>query len=251
MRSILLSTLSIAKAPIRTACTRPCVRAISTMTDTAIPRRRMNNPVIFVCDIQEKFRNAIYEFDKVVLTAQKVLRAAHALQIPIYATTQNRARLGDTVAELAPYLSPPLCRAHDDKTLFSMLTPSITAHLAQEQQPAEIVLLGIEGHICVTQTALDARRAGHAVYVLADGVSSCNREEVPLALARLRAEGGGGGGGGKGSITVTTSEAWLYECVGDAGLPDFKAVIGIVKDTAADTRAALRALAPVPGVARM
>ncbi|ROV87350.1 hypothetical protein VSDG_09872 [Cytospora chrysosperma] len=208
------------------------------MTDTAAPRRRMNNPVIFVCDIQEKFRNAIYEFDKVVLTAQKVLRAAHALQIPIYATTQNRARLGDTVAELAPFLSPPLCRAHDDKTLFSMLTPAITAHLAQDhQQPAEIVLLGIESHICVTQTALDARRAGHAVYVLADGVSSCNREEVPLALARLRAEGG----------------AWLYECVGDAGLPDFKAVIGIVKDTAADTTAALRALAPapVPGAAKM
>lgn len=221
--------------------------------------------MIFVCDIQEKFRNAIYEFDKVVLTAQKVLRAAHALQIPIYATTQNRARLGDTVAELAPFLSPPLCRAHDDKTLFSMLTPAITAHLAQDhqqqqqQEPAEIVLLGIESHICVTQTALDARRAGHAVYVLADGVSSCNREEVPLALARLRAEGGvgnGGNGEGKGkggSITVTTSEAWLYECVGDAGLPDFKAVIGIVKDTAADTTAALRALAPapVPGAAKM
>jgi hypothetical protein len=46
--------------------------------------------------------------------------------------------------------------------------------------------------------------------VIADGVSSCNKEEVPIALARLRSEG----------VVVTTSESWLYECVGDAGLPE-------------------------------
>lgn len=125
-----------------------------------------------------------------------------------------------------------------------MLTPAIASRLAAAGAgaPAEIAIVGIESHICVAQTALDARRAGHAVRVLADGVSSCNREEVPVALARLR---------GLGGVAVTTSEAWLYECVSDAGLPEFRDVIGIVKDTAADTKAALRALAPVPGAARM
>ncbi|KUI59822.1 Isochorismatase domain-containing protein 2, mitochondrial [Cytospora mali] len=206
------------------------------MTDAAAHQRRLSN----VCDLQEKFRNAIYEFDKVVLTAQKVLRAAQALQIPIYATTQNRARLGNTVSELEPYLSSPLCKFHVDKTLFSMITPTISSHLTTTQPPAEIVIVGIESHICVTQTALDARRAGHKVYVLADGVSSCNREEVPVALDRLRAEG----------VVVTTSEGWLYECVGDAGIAEFKDIIGIVKDTAADTRTVLQALAPVPGAAK-
>jgi hypothetical protein len=49
------------------------------------------------------------------------------------------------------------------------------------------------------------------VYVIADGVSSCNKEEVPIALARLRHEG----------ATVTTSESFLYECVGDAGTPEY------------------------------
>ncbi|ROW17509.1 hypothetical protein VPNG_00924 [Cytospora leucostoma] len=215
------------------------------MADAASPRRRFNNPAIFICDLQEKFRNAIYGFDKVkpvinnsVLTAQKVLRAAHALQIPIYVTTQNRARLGTTVSELEPYLTTDLVRAHADKTLFSMFVPAIADQLAQE--PGEIVIVGIESHICVTQTALDAARAGHRVYVLADGVSSCNREEVPVALDRLRAEDG---------VTVTTSEGWLYEAVGDAGVPEFKSVIGIVKDTSADTRAVLQALAPAPAPA--
>ncbi len=81
-------------------------------------------------------------------------------------------------------------------TLLSTLPPS-----------SSIVLVGIEAHICVTQTALDLLKEGHRVYVLADGVSSCNKEEVGIALRRLRGEG----------VVVTTSEGWLFECLGDAG----------------------------------
>lgn len=162
------------------------------------------------------------------------------LSIPILVTTQNRARLGDTVSELSPYLSGPLCKAQVDKTIFSMWISSLTAHLptstTNSSSLPDIVLVGIESHICITQTALDAKRAGHKVYVLADGVSSCNREEVPIALARLRAEG----------VIVTTSESWLYEVVGDASLPVFKEIIKIVKDTAQDTKLVLNALTPLP-----
>ncbi|KAL8285200.1 hypothetical protein RB597_002345 [Gaeumannomyces tritici] len=219
----------------------------------------VENPVIFVCDIQEKFRNAIWEFDKVVLTAQKVLKAAQVLSIPIYATTQNRARLGATVPELDRLLAAagPLTREHSDKTRFSMWTPSVQHALARDLSSsststtttntnanapppppppptASVAIVGIESHICVTQTALDLLRAGHRVHVLADGVSSCNREEVPLALARLRAEG----------AVVTSSEAWLYEVVGDAAAPEFRAIVGLVKESSSDTAAALRSLHP-------
>ncbi|KAJ0114050.1 hypothetical protein J7T55_007884 [Diaporthe amygdali] len=222
-----------------TPYTSPAIQPFSKMAEKPTARRRMNNPAIFVCDLQEKFRNAIYEFDKVVLTTQKVLRAAQALNIPIYTTTQNRARLGETVPELQQYLDSPLCKTHADKTLFSMFIPSVTEKLGTA--PAEIVLVGIESHICITQTALDARAAGHKVYVLADGVSSCNKEEVPIALARLRAEG----------VVVTTSESWLYEFVGDAGIPEFKSIIGIVKDTSADTKKVLQTLSPVQGASKI
>lgn len=121
-----------------------------------------------------------------------------------------------------------------------MWLPQLTSSSALDPQ-ADIILVGIESHICITQTALDALRAGHKVYVLADGVSSCNKEEVPIALARLRAEG----------VVVTTSESWLYEVVGDAGAPEFKSLIGIVKDTMQDTKKALAALAPVQGAAKI
>lgn len=119
--------------------------------------------------------------------------------------------------------------------------PSSSTSLSTSIQPAttEIILVGIESHICITQTALDALASNPGntkVYVLADAVSSCNKEEVPLALSRLRAEG----------VIVTTSESWMYEAVGNAGRPEFKDIIKIVKDTVKDTQVALGSLAPLP-----
>ena len=95
-----------------------------------------------------------------------------------------------------------------------------------------MVIVGIESHICVTQTALDLLADGHKVYVLADGVSSCNPEEVPIALARLRGEG----------VVVTTSEGFLYECMGDAGIGEFREMSRLVKEFSGETGEGLRGL---------
>jgi hypothetical protein len=100
---------------------------------------------------------------------------------------------------------------------------------------SSVALVGIESHICITQTALDLRAKGHKVYVIADGVSSCNSAEVVVALDRLRAEQG---------VTVTTSESWMYECLGDANHPSFKALFNVVKGSMADTKKVLETLPP-------
>lgn len=142
-----------------------------------------------------------------ITTTQKLLRAAEILKIPVYATTQNSARLGPLCKELNLPVevgaaggeggqSGPRVVEHVDKTAFSMWVPDIARHF-QGGEKSEVVIVGIESHICVTQTTLDALREGHKVYIIADGVSSCNKEEVPIALARLRAEG----------AVVTTSES--------------------------------------------
>ncbi|SPN98358.1 related to isochorismatase family hydrolase [Cephalotrichum gorgonifer] len=192
---------------------------------TATPSRRIERPVLFVCDLQEKFRPAVHAFDEIILTTRKLLRFAEALSIPVKTTTQNAARLGPTVPELD-------CPApHIDKTAFSMFIPPLSTSLAPN---SSVAIVGIETHICVTQTALDLLAAGHKVYVIADGVGSCNREEVPLALQRLTAAG----------VIVTSSEGWMYEVMGDAAIPEFKSVIKIVKETGADTKTALKALLP-------
>ena len=98
----------------------------------------------------------------------------------------------------------------------------------------EVLILGVEAHICVTQTALDLRREGHNVYVLADGITSCNPGEIPITLARLRGEG----------VVVTTSESWLYEYLGNAEEPvfcRFKAISQLVKESNNDTRLSVEA----------
>lgn len=97
--------------------------------------------------------------------------------------------------------------------LISQSTPDIKKALdsLKASGPLSCIIVGIESHICVTQTTLDLLEAGHKVYVIADGVSSCNKEEVPIALARLRREG----------AVVTTSESFIYECVGDAGTAEY------------------------------
>lgn len=171
-----------------------------------------------------------------LLTATKVLKAAEILGVPVYVTTQNRARLGDTVPELKAHLPDTLVKAQADKTLFSMWVPEIARHFDAKgpSGPSTIAILGIESHICVTQTALDLLAAGHQVRVIADGVSSCNREEVPVALDRLRAAG----------AVVTTSESWIYERTHDAGVAEFRSIVGLIKDTSADTKTVLQGLLP-------
>lgn len=187
-----------------------------------------------ICDLQEKFRPAIHEYARVISTTQKLLKACQILDIPVFATTQLRAKLGETCSELG--LDSPegiKTHAHVDKSAFSMFVPEIReAFHKLGGEKREVVIVGIESHICVTQTALDLLKEGHKVYIIADAVSSCNKEEVPIALARLRAEG----------AVVTTSESWLYECMGDAAMPEFKQIAGLVKEYNSKTKEGLQAL---------
>jgi len=118
-----------------------------------------------------------------------------------------------------------------DKTAFSMWIPAIAAHF-DASTPSEVAIVGIESHICVTQTTLDLLANGHKVYVLADGVSSINPEEIPIALARLRSAG----------AVVTTSESFLYECMGDASIPEFRGIAGLVKETSTNSKSVMQTL---------
>lgn len=104
--------------------------------------------------------------------------------------------------------------------------------ISNAQSKLSAIIVGIESHICVTQTTLDLLAAGHKVYVLADAVSSCNKEEVPIALARLRAEG----------AVVTSSESFLYEYMGDAGIAEFRDIAKLVKESKDDTKKSMEVL---------
>jgi nicotinamidase-related amidase len=77
-----------------------------------------------------------------------------------------------------------------------MCLREITTQLAV---PTNVAIVGIESHVCVLQTTLDLLRSGHRVYIISDGVSSANKEEIPIAIARMRQAG----------AFITTSESFV------------------------------------------
>jgi len=201
-----------------------------------MPKGKLANPVLFICDLQDRFRAAIHKFPQCVTTTQKLVKACNAMSIPIYMTTQNRARLGDTVPELSDAVAA--AAGNYDKTKFSMVIPELERAAALVNGDGggagrkEIAIVGIESHVCVLMTVLDLLRLGHKVYVVADGVSSCNKQEVPVALARMRSEG----------AIITTSESWIFEVMGDASTEEFRTVSAIIKETRGSTMEALQSL---------
>lgn len=141
---------------------------------------------LFVCDMQERFRTAIANFDQITATSARLLKAASILQLPVFTTEQNPKALGATVAPLAeligqlPALSSGAVHA---KTKFSMFLPGITDKWLRDAGDIQhVVIVGIESHVCVLQTTLDLLERGIQVHVIKDGVSSCNVGEIQVAL---------------------------------------------------------------------
>ncbi|OJA07684.1 hypothetical protein AZE42_01878 [Rhizopogon vesiculosus] len=188
--------------------------------------------VLFLCDVQTRFKNHIFGFDEVVLTINKMLKVAKALEIPVVVTEQNPKALGNTTPDIDLTSLGPLHVATIDKGLFSMLTPEVKAILHDRVQIKSVVLFGIESQVCVLQSALDLIEAGYDVHVIADGVSSCNQGEIPIALARIRQSGG----------YITTSESAAFQLQRDAGAPGFKLFSSIIKEEKDNTAKASQKL---------
>ncbi|KAJ7638486.1 Isochorismatase hydrolase [Roridomyces roridus] len=194
----------------------------------------MASTIFFICDLQTKFRDAIFGFEHVVATTNKVLKIAKILGCEVVVTTQKARALGPTDQAVDLDSLGPLHVATLDKTLFSMLIPEVEAILSDRPAVKSIVLLGIESHICILQTALAllAHPAHYKVYVLADAVSSINPAEIPLALTQMRAAG----------AIVTSSESFAFAQIRDANSPVFKAFSAVIKEEKEATAKAVAAL---------
>lgn len=173
---------------------------------------------LFVVDPQERLMAAIHRADRVVRNAVLMVRCARTLGIPILASTQYRKGLGPFVPELAKLLIDVPCA---DKTEFNALANQGVQQLVA-QLPTNIdtfLLVGVEAHICVYQTAIGALRAGYKPWLIADAVSSREKRHTGLALSRMQAMG----------MAVGPAEMVVYELLGKAGTPEFKAVLPYLK----------------------
>lgn len=197
-----------------------------------IGRLASQRTVFFLCDVQERFRSAIYGFDELVSTINKTLKVAKVLNIPVIVTEQNPKALGSTAREIDLAALGDLHLGTVPKFAFSMM-PCVKG-LLDNRNIDSVVLFGIESHVCVLQTALDLLEQKYDVHILADGVSSCNREEVPIALARIQQAGG----------YVTTSESAAFQLQQTAESPQFKPLSQIIKEEKENTVKAVQKLVP-------
>ena len=159
---------------------------------------------LVVVDVQEAFR-PYPGFADVAHACSVLLRAARILELPRTVTEQYPKGLGHTVAEVGLEDEPAI-----EKTVFSAARVEGFGMDGADQA----IVCGIEAHVCVSQTVLDLLEQGAEVHLPADAVGSRHQIDYERALARLEREG----------AVVSTVETVLFELLGRAGTPEFKAV---------------------------
>ncbi|KAI0346998.1 Isochorismatase hydrolase [Trametopsis cervina] len=190
--------------------------------------------VILICDLQTRFKPAVHHFDQVVTTVNKMIKIAKVCGVPVIVTEQNSRALGHTVPEVELQSLGILHLATVEKSLFSMCTTEVDAYLKQHNFQS-IIVMGIEAHICVLISCLDFVSQGYGVHLVADGVSSVNKEEIPFAFERMRQAG----------VMVETSESIAFQLQLDSARPNFKLFANTIKEEKEKTREVLQTLLPV------
>lgn len=179
-------------------------------------RLRRERSGLLVVDFQEKLLPAIDGGREVVERAALVVRGARLLGVPLWVTEQYVKGLGPTVELLAGWLEGV---RRFQKTAFSAMGAAGLPEAIQESGVRDVVLVGIETHVCVCQTALDLLEAGYGVVVAADAVSSRRTRDRELGLARMQSEG----------ARLGSAEMILFEWLERAGTDEFRQVLSWVK----------------------
>jgi nicotinamidase-related amidase len=169
--------------------------------------------VLLLIDLQQRLMPAIHDNETVVARTVRLAEAARLLDVRVIATEQYPAGLGPTVAPLAAYPSAVLA-----KTAFSATNDPGFADLLPAAA-GEIILAGVEAHVCVLQTALGLLDSGHRVVVAADAVGSRESTDKTVAIDRARRHG----------AEIVTSEMVLFEWLRDAKHPRFREVQKLLK----------------------
>ncbi|MFA5628658.1 MAG: hydrolase [Dehalococcoidales bacterium] len=176
----------------------------------------IDNTVLLVIDIQEKLHSVIYQKENLTDNVLKLVQGANVLELPIILTEQYPKGLGGTIPEVMQSLAG-VCPI--EKTEFSCCANENFKNVLSSLGRKQVLVCGIECHICVYQTALALKEAGYEVQAVADAVSSRTPENKEIGINLMRQKG----------ITITGTETALFELLKVAGGEKFKAISRIVK----------------------
>jgi len=170
---------------------------------------------LVLIDLQERLASAVHpELAASLMPANRMLLAGfRALELPVLATEQYPQGLGPTLPELGEGLQPV------SKTCFSAWDSPEFRRILQDSGARQLVLAGIEAHVCVYLTALDLLERGYVVHVARDAVGSRHLNDYQAALENLQQAG----------AVLTTAEIALFSLVRQAGTPAFKAISALAR----------------------
>ena len=177
----------------------------------------VDNCVCVIVDIQERLLPAMNAPENVLNRANLLVKGMNELSVPVVVTEQYPQGLGNTVPELAENFTEntPVIA----KKSFSCFGEPAFAELMDIEKRPVMVIAGIESHVCVAQTALDALNAGYKVFLAADAVSSRKSSDVETALQQLRDAG----------CIIASAEAILFMLLRSANHPNFTPISKLVR----------------------
>ncbi|MBU0615289.1 MAG: hydrolase [Nanoarchaeota archaeon] len=170
--------------------------------------------VLVVVDIQDKFVQAINDLPKIIENTIKIIQAFQIMGVPIIVTEQYPKGLGKSVSKIQKEL-----KKYDPIEKITFDCYANKEFVKKISRFKNIILAGIEAHVCITQTALGALEQGFNVYLVKDAISSRKESDKKIAISRLKQEG----------AKVVSTEMVIFELLGKAGTEEFKKIQKIIK----------------------
>ena len=175
--------------------------------------------LLLVIDVQERLSRKIQGYESLFPRIMLLIEAAKILGIRVIATEQYPKGLGPTIAPFAQRIEQRIT-----KMAFSAGIEPAVLHELDPLGIRKILLVGIEAHVCVQQTAMDLLASGFQVYLAVDGVGSRRHFDAETALRRLSHAG----------VVLTSAESAVFEWTKVAGTAEFKQISELVKNMSTD-----------------
>jgi len=174
------------------------------------------NTIAVVVDVQEKLLNHIEEKERIIKNCLTVIKGLRVLNIPIVVTQQYTKGLGNTINSINEAIGN---FSYIEKLSFSCYREPSFIKVMNRSDKRNVIIIGIESHVCVLQTALDLHSNNFNPVIIADAIGSRNKDDKKVALWRMRDEG----------CTIATTESILFELCLKAGTNEFKEISKLVK----------------------
>jgi len=179
-------------------------------------RVKSENTIGVAIDLQNKLLSVMTDKEQLIHSCSIFTKGLLQLNIPLFFTQQYSKGLGETIEQIRSLIKN---FNHIEKKEFSCWNEPEFKSEIKKSHAKNVLLFGIESHICVLQTAIDLKGEGYNPIVVMDCVSSRKKRDILLAKERLHQE----------NILITSCEAILYELLGTAANPNFKAISNLIK----------------------